>query len=263
MVAWTQYCCTPRFLEISILLSILVIQQHYGHSFQTCSTTRSYKRGGEWQSNRWKERTRTHQVIASTVVVGNSPNNQQESKHPPITNDDTTTTKPLSESLLTQAETHIRGNNPSAAFSTLRELYSVDPTAAGLDRLFERCLTLQISVLANDLTTRLMEQQQQQHQQQQQQPVPPPPLPNDGESSTAAVSALVVQLAQERMGLAALLIDKERYEDASIQLQEIASYPRTHPTIVTNNEGGGDALTSSTTRLFAKASAMLYRSIDG
>lgn len=80
-------------------------------------------------------------------------------------------------------------NDPVDAFSALAKVYSIDPTTKGLQRTFEMCFRKSIQWLEED----------------------------EHKDPTR------MQIAQERMGLAALLIDQERYDDAGNELRKVVS----------------------------------------
>jgi protein O-GlcNAc transferase len=105
---------------------------------------------------------------------------------------------PPVEALLNRAQSLVERRNLDAAFATLSEIYTLDPNARGLTRLFEACLRLRVE--------------------------------EGGD-------------VQDRFGLAALFLDQERYEEASVQLRHILS---------SQDEPGKD--------VFEKASSMLFRS---
>lgn len=104
-------------------------------------------------------------------------------------------------------------NDPEDAFSALAKVYSIDPTTKGLQRTFELCFRKSIQFLEED--------------------------ENKGPTR--------MQIAQERMGLAALLIDQERYDDAGNELRKVVS--------------SLEPLSSQEAYqpLYEKASSMLYR----
>lgn len=102
------------------------------------------------------------------------------------------------EALLSRAQSLVERRDSDAAFSTLSEIYTLDPNARGLTSLFEACLRLRVE---------------------------------DGGDT------------QDRFGLAALFLDQERYEEASVQLSHILS---------SQDDPGKD--------VFEKASSMLFQS---
>ena len=108
-----------------------------------------------------------------------------------------------------------RDKNATGAFLALSNVYKIDPTAKGLQRQFERCFRLSIELLILEM--------------------------NDNNDKK-----LLVQLVQERMGLAALLIDQERYDDAGKELRLVIS------SLKSNEKSIGQSL-------FDKATSMMYR----
>jgi len=85
------------------------------------------------------------------------------------------------DALLTRARSLLDiGKDADAAFGVLTQVYQQDPTAQGLQRLFERCFRLRILMTGN---------------------------------------------IQDRFGLASLLLDQERYDEASQELRTIVDTP--------------------------------------
>lgn len=107
------------------------------------------------------------------------------------------------ETLLTRAQSFVDAGDSKAAFDALSAVYSQDPNAPGLSRLFEACLRLKVETEEN---------------------------------------------VQDRFGLAALLLDQERYEEASVELRHILHSPTT---------GANDDVSP---QVLEKASSMLFRS---
>jgi protein O-GlcNAc transferase len=104
--------------------------------------------------------------------------------------------------------------DPIDAFAALAKVYAIDPTTKGLQRAFENCFRKSIQWLEEDKNKD---------------------------------PTIILQIAQERMGLAALLIDQERYDDAGIELRIVVS--------------SLEPLSSKEAYqpLYEKASSMLYR----
>jgi protein O-GlcNAc transferase len=106
------------------------------------------------------------------------------------------------ETLLTRAQSFVDAGDSKAAFDALSAVYSQDPNAPGLSRLFEACLRLKVQT---------------------------------------------EESVQDRFGLAALLLDQERYEEASVELRHILHSPT----------GANDDVSP---QVLEKASSMLFRS---
>jgi len=121
--------------------------------------------------------------------------------------------------LIQKAERLIKERNLDDAFSTLSDIYALNPGAKGLQILFETCIRLKIELLEEEIT-------------------------KDHDKSAGNRKRLA--LAQERMGLAAILIDRENYDEASYQLRSLVSI--SDPI----KDGEGQIL-------FDKAASMLYR----
>jgi len=88
----------------------------------------------------------------------------------------------LAKKLIEEANTNLQHKKVNEAFNLLAEAYSVDPNTNGLQSCFESCLVLKINITSS----------------------------KDPEKSI-----------EDRFGLASLLIDQERYEEASFELGEI------------------------------------------
>eukprot|EP00986_Skeletonema_menzelii_P020566 scaffold31656_cov160-Skeletonema_menzelii.AAC.1 len=100
------------------------------------------------------------------------------------------------ESLLDKAQQHLREKDADQAFVTLAQAYGIDPTSTTIAALFESCLSLKVE-LAEELYSTWK---------------------ND--AGNAPSEGELTNLFQDRMGLSSLFIDKEKYDEAGIQLRK-------------------------------------------
>ena len=99
--------------------------------------------------------------------------------------------------LIEKAQHHLREKNADQAFATLAEAYGIDPTSTTIAVLFQSCLELKV-----ELTEAILEKWK-----------------VDPENNTISEAELT-NLFQDRMGLSSLLIDKEEYDEAGVQLRK-------------------------------------------
>jgi predicted O-linked N-acetylglucosamine transferase (SPINDLY family) len=159
------------------------------------------------------------------------------------------------ESLFQRADQMIKDRKLDDAFSALADIYAADPNATGLSRRFESLLRLKVDLLSDEYEAALA-------------------LASTSISVTVAdddyttirnnkddvvnMNKLRFALCQERMGMGALLIDRESYEDASVQLRSVVSDlsascgSNSSDTLTNENEG-------AEYEMFEKAACMLYR----
>jgi len=129
------------------------------------------------------------------------------------------------QTLVNQAQSLLKERDVDGAMGTLSEIYSLDPNTSGVLRLFESCLRLRVDI---------------------------------GLDANQNV-------VQDRFGLASLLLDQERYEEASVQLQHIVSDLSVegdndidnNTKVINNNKQQQQE--KQDRFLLAKASSMLFR----
>ena len=100
----------------------------------------------------------------------------------------------------------LQERKPTDAFDYLMQVYAINSSFRGLRKRFASCLQLKVEMLEEELEAARSA--------------------NGARSDVATDHAFIdieASLAQERMGLAALLIEQEEYEGAAIHLREIVS----------------------------------------
>jgi len=132
---------------------------------------------------------------------------------------------------LDKVDEYLREQLPTEAFNCLVQLYAINPSLNGLRSRFAKCLQLKINLLEEDLRAILVTQ-----------------------ASGSAIDqenmfSLRANLAQERMGMAALLIEQHRYEGAAVQLRDI----------VASTSDSMLVAKSEYQRVYDKACSMLFR----
>ena len=138
----------------------------------------------------------------ATSFANSNPNiNSRSSPKISSSNTDSGTEVDSSDSLLSQAKAYLSQRDPDKAFGCLVQLYSLDPNAPGLQGGFESFFRLRIDMATTS---------------------------DNGKDESDLDENDMQSLIQDRFGLASLLIDQERHEEASTQLRVILSYNNSH-----------------------------------
>ncbi|KAL3816563.1 hypothetical protein ACHAXA_003803 [Cyclostephanos tholiformis] len=121
------------------------------------------------------------------------------------------------ESLLSRARHYLDVDDADGAFATLAEAYGIDPTSADVSAMFERCLSLRVEMARFDF-----------HEREDGPNAMAPSAPRADErdggdgipvSNVVPSERRLRDLFQDRVGLSSLMIDRERYDEAGVQLR--------------------------------------------
>ena len=134
--------------------------------------------------------------------------------------------------LMDKVDQLLQERKPTDAFDYLMQAYAINSSFRGLRWRFARCLQLKVQFLEEELETARSAK-------------------DEISNVTPGQSVIEIEanLAQERMGLAALLIEQEEYEGAALHLREIVS--SANMSLATAE--------SAHRQVYDKACSMLYR----
>ncbi|KAL7519878.1 hypothetical protein ACHAWX_006103 [Stephanocyclus meneghinianus] len=145
--------------------------------------------------NGWSFKTGSRSAALASIRCGETCANTNTSQDVP---DDSSPPSKL-QSLLSHAELLLSQRDTARAFEVLAEAYPLDPTSSQIASMFQSCMEINVDVVQNRF-----------HRWRK----------SIGEENGGHFTEQeLTNLFQDRMGLASLLIDKENYDQAGLQLR--------------------------------------------
>ena len=174
--------------------------------------------------------TTHHYLLSAINIRGGDIQHEPPSSSTPSTSSSSTSQL---ESLLTQAQLHLTNKQPNDAFATLATAFRIDPTSTRISKMFEECLGLKVELnevcyyswkggLKKNNSSSFGGDSS--HQQIDDivylSDSGVVGVGDDGTQQDVSFSEQQLnELFQDRLGLSTLYIDKEYYDEASLQLR--------------------------------------------